>query len=92
MNASYMDFPKVIAAVRKQIEDVLEVNPVSLDIFSRAVTKEGTAQEQDDDENEHPQIKAIKSNIRKETFVSSKKKKKKKKTPKIASAKKFHFF
>lgn len=69
MNASYMDFPKVIAAVRKQIEDVLEINPVTLDIFSRAVTKEGTATEQDgDDDNEHPQIKAIKATIRKETY------------------------
>eukprot|EP01122_Echinamoeba_exundans_P006819 TRINITY_DN1984_c0_g1_i2.p1 TRINITY_DN1984_c0_g1~~TRINITY_DN1984_c0_g1_i2.p1 ORF type:complete len:600 (-),score=160.87 TRINITY_DN1984_c0_g1_i2:307-2106(-) len=68
MNASYMDFPKVIAAVRKQIEDVLEINPISLDIFSRAVTKEGTATEQEDDDNEHPQIKAIKSSIRKETY------------------------
>jgi hypothetical protein len=61
MNASYMDFPKVIAAVKKQIESLLDVNPVSLDTFTRALSKEGgmqqIGQEGEDDDTEHPQLK-----------------------------------
>ena len=38
MNASYMDFPKVIAAVRKRISDVINTNPLTIDQFQKAVT------------------------------------------------------
>jgi len=37
MNASYMDFPKVIAAVKKQIGEVLATNPSSLDQFNKVI-------------------------------------------------------
>jgi hypothetical protein len=61
MNASYMEFPKVIAAVKKQIESLLDLNPVSLDTFTRALSKEGgmqqISQEGEDDDTEHPQLK-----------------------------------
>ncbi len=37
MNASYMDFPRVIAAVKKQISDVLASNPTSIDQFNKGM-------------------------------------------------------
>ncbi|KAL6072968.1 ELMO domain-containing protein 1 [Balamuthia mandrillaris] len=38
MNASYMDFPKVMAAVRKQIGDVLAQNPATVEMFQRVAS------------------------------------------------------
>lgn len=38
MKASYMEFPKVLAAVRKQISDVLAQNPSSIDMFHRVAS------------------------------------------------------
>lgn len=70
MNASYMDFSKVIAAVKKQIEASLEINSPSLKSFL------GSSQESfasnhvvvEDDSNDHPKLKEIKMEARKEAL------------------------
>lgn len=42
LQASYMDFPRVIAAVRKRMADVLGTNPPTLDQWLRAATWKGS--------------------------------------------------
>lgn len=41
MNASYMDFPKVIAAVHKQIVEVMDARPLSLEQFHNLLCNKG---------------------------------------------------
>jgi len=43
MVASYMDFPRVIAAVRKRMTDVIELNPRSLEQFDAMATQQHPA-------------------------------------------------
>jgi len=68
MNASYMDFPRVIAAVKKQIADVLAANPSSIDQFNRAATWKGPKQQnqvQEEDETTEPEpVKKLRSQLR----------------------------
>ena len=70
MNASYMEFPKVIAAVKRQISDSLQVNPTSLESFCRTSTTAslltGGAGEKDEEADEHPRLKALKTQFRTE--------------------------
>lgn len=70
MNASYMEFPKVIAAVKRQISDSLQVNPTSLDNFCKvsasASILTGHAGEKDEELDEHPRLKALKTQFRNE--------------------------
>lgn len=70
MNASYMEFPKVIAAVKRQISDSLQVNPTSLDSFCRtsatANLLTGGQGEKDEEADEHPRLKALKTQFRTE--------------------------
>jgi hypothetical protein len=68
MNASYMEFPKVIAAVKRQISDSLQVNPTSLDNFCRgsATPSLTGAVEKDEEGDEHPRLKTLKQNFRAE--------------------------
>jgi hypothetical protein len=42
MNANYMDFPKVIATVRSQIETVLESQPLSVEAMARLLLSGGS--------------------------------------------------
>ncbi len=49
MNASYMDFPKVIAAVRKQISDVLAQNPSTIEMFHRVASWKQTGLHEEED-------------------------------------------
>lgn len=69
MNASYMEFPKVIAAVKRQIQDSLQVNPLSLELFCRTsttATLTGGTIEKDEEIDEHPRLKALKVTFRTE--------------------------
>jgi hypothetical protein len=69
MNASYMEFPKVIAAVKRQIADSLQVNPLSLDNFCKSSTTQsltGGSVEKDEETDEHPRLKALKATFRAE--------------------------
>lgn len=68
MNASYMEFPKVIAAVKRQISDSLQVNPTSLDNFCKGSVSPSLtgAVEKDEEADEHPRLKALKQNFRAE--------------------------
>jgi len=69
MNASYMDFPKVIAAVKKQISDVLAGNPSSIEQFNRAALWTGPKQQtqQPEEETHEPEpVKALRSQMRAE--------------------------
>lgn len=69
MNASYMEFPKVIAAVKRQIQDSLQVNPLSLELFCRTSTTTsltGSNIEKDEEADEHPRLKALKATFRAE--------------------------
>jgi hypothetical protein len=68
MNASYMEFPKVIAAVKRQISDSLQVNPTSLDNFCRGSATQSLtgAVEKDEEADEHPRLKGLKGAFRTE--------------------------
>ena len=68
MNASYMEFPKVIAAVKRQIADSLQVNPLSLENFCKGSTTQSLtgAVEKDEEADEHPRLKALKQAFRTE--------------------------
>jgi len=46
MDASYMDFPKVLAAVKSRILEGLSNNPISIDQFKRAATWKGNKAQQ----------------------------------------------
>eukprot|EP01113_Clastostelium_recurvatum_P031692 TRINITY_DN3983_c0_g1_i2.p1 TRINITY_DN3983_c0_g1~~TRINITY_DN3983_c0_g1_i2.p1 ORF type:complete len:737 (-),score=209.05 TRINITY_DN3983_c0_g1_i2:84-2294(-) len=68
MNASYMDFPRVIAAVKKQIAEVLAASPLSLDQFHSAACSKGrgTIGEDEADAGEPESIKRLRSHVKKE--------------------------
>lgn len=71
MNASYMDFPRVISAVRKQMGDVFVKNPITLDQFERAATGFGKKQADvhDDDEalpNAPLPVKQLRAHLKQE--------------------------
>eukprot|EP01112_Ceratiomyxa_fruticulosa_P021611 TRINITY_DN7666_c0_g3_i2.p1 TRINITY_DN7666_c0_g3~~TRINITY_DN7666_c0_g3_i2.p1 ORF type:complete len:712 (+),score=155.21 TRINITY_DN7666_c0_g3_i2:203-2338(+) len=71
MQASYMDFPKVIAAVKKQIFDVVAACPLTLEqFFSAACSKgRGTIGESDDSDQAEPDsIKKLRIQVKKETM------------------------
>jgi len=73
MNASYMDFPRVIAAVKKLVSDVIASNPASLDQFNRAALWSGPKQplaqksaEEEEETAEPEPIKKLKAQIKQE--------------------------
>lgn len=49
MNASYMDWSNVIAAVRKQISDVLAQNPATIEMFHRVASWKQTGLHEEED-------------------------------------------
>jgi len=61
MNAGYMDFPKVIAAVKKQISDVLATNPASIEQFNRQALWTGPKQQVPEPQEETPEPEPVKS-------------------------------
>jgi len=71
MNASYMDFPRVIAAVKKQIGDVLITNPTSVDQFNRAATWSGARKQptqaiEEEETSEPEAVKVLRSKLKQE--------------------------
>lgn len=70
MDASYMDFPKVIAAVKTKLSEAISSNPSSLEQFNRAATWKGTKQPMKTVETiaiEVEDVRALRSQIRAET-------------------------
>lgn len=61
MNASYMDFPKVIAAVKKRVTEVLQTNPSSIEIFNKSVNLSHNARQQHDTVEEDEAVTDIES-------------------------------
>lgn len=70
MDASYMDFPKVIAAVKAKLNEAILSNPSSLDQLNRAATWKGAKQFVKAAETisvEVEDVRALRSQIRDET-------------------------
>jgi hypothetical protein len=75
MNASYMDFPRVIAAVKKQVTDVLASNPVSIDQFNKLVwsgsrgNKQASAPEEEQELTTDPEpVNKLRTKLKQETL------------------------
>jgi len=71
MNASYMDFPKVIAAVHKQIVEVVEARPLTLEQFHFAACCKGQqiTMEGDETDGEEPEaVKKLRTQVKKENL------------------------
>lgn len=70
MNASYMDFSKVNAAVKKQIEVSLDSNIASVKGFLKPSIQDafGTSTLIEEENNGHPKLKEIKQKLRAEAF------------------------
>lgn len=68
MNASYMDFPKVIAAVHKQIVEVMDSRPFSIENFHTMLCYKGLPTNYDEqNNNEEPEsVKKLKMVVKKE--------------------------
>jgi len=67
MKASYMDFPKVLAAVKKQLEAILSKEPATIDTFNSLATKDTTAFPQATPRpQDPPQVKQLKNEIKNE--------------------------
>jgi len=70
MNASYMDFPKVIAAVHKQIVEVVEARPLTLEQFHFAACCKGQQMAMGDEaDGEEPEaLKKLRTQVKKENL------------------------
>lgn len=69
MNASYMDFPKVIAAVHKQIVEVIDARPLTLEQFHIAACFKGQSMSMGEPDIEEPEsVKKLRITIKKEVL------------------------
>lgn len=67
MNASYMDFPKVIAAVHKQIVEVIDARPLSIDQYHFMLCYKGLPVAIEDPTMEEPEsVKKLRTVVKKE--------------------------
>jgi len=69
MNASYMDFPKVLAAVQKQIMEVIDARPLTLEQFHMAACFKGSNLSMGEPDIEEPEsVKKLRTTVKKEVL------------------------
>lgn len=69
MNASYMDFPRVLAAVQKQIVEVIDARPLTLEQFHMAACFKGSNLSMGEPDIEEPEsVKKLRTTVNKEVL------------------------